>query len=44
MTENNCIYDATFNGNMLVVGQTRCGKTLFVQKLGKIKCLVAYIQ
>ena len=35
MTENNFMYDGTFNGNMLVVGQTRCGKTSFVQKLGK---------
>ena len=39
MTENNIIYDATFNGNMLVVGQPRCGKNLFVQKLGKNKML-----
>ena len=31
------MYDGTFNGNMLVVGQTRCGKTSFVQKLGKNK-------
>ena len=37
MSENNFMYDPTFNGNMLVVGQTRCGKTLFVQKLGKNK-------
>ena len=44
MIENNCIYDATFNGNMLAVGQTPCEKTSFVHKLGKIKCLVAYIQ
>ena len=37
MTRNNFMYDGTFNGNMLVVGQTRCGKTSFVQKLGKNK-------
>ena len=37
MTRNNFMYDGTFNGNMLVVGQTRCGKTSFVQKLGKSK-------
>ena len=37
MTENNFMYDSTFNGNMLVAGQTRCGKTSFVQKLGKNK-------
>ena len=41
MTRNNFMYDGTFNGNMFVVGQTRCGKTSFVQKLGKKKCLVA---
>ena len=35
MTENSFMYDGIFNGNMLVVGQTRCGKTSFVQKLGK---------
>ena len=26
-TRNNFMYDSTFNGNMLVVGQTRCTKT-----------------
>ena len=35
MTKNNFMYDSTFKGNMLVVGQTRCGKTSFVQRLGK---------
>ena len=35
MTRNNFMYDGAFNGNMLVVGQTRCGKISFVQKLGK---------
>ena len=30
MAENNLTYDGTFNGNILVVGQTRCGKTSFV--------------
>ena len=34
---NNFKYDGTFNGSILVVGQTRCGKTSFVQKLGKNK-------
>ena len=29
MTRNNFMYDGTFNGNMLVVGQTHCGKTLY---------------
>ena len=37
MTENNFMYDGTFNGNILVAGQTRCGKTSFVEKLGKNK-------
>ena len=31
------IYDRTFSDNILVVGQTRCGKTIFVQILGKNK-------
>ena len=31
------MYDGTFNRNMLVIGQTRCGKTSFVQRLGKNK-------
>ena len=31
------MYDVTFNGNMLVLGQTRCGKTSFVQRIGKNK-------
>ena len=37
MTRNNFMYDGTFNGNILVVGQTRCGKTSFVQRLGENK-------
>ena len=37
MTRSNFKYDGTFNGNMLVVGQTRCEKTSFVQRLGKNK-------
>ena len=37
MTRNNFVYEGTFNGNILVVGQTRCRKTSFVQKLGKNK-------
>ena len=37
MTENNFMHDGTFNGNMLAVVQTRCRKTLFVQRLGKNK-------
>ena len=30
-------YDATFSDNILVLGQTGCGKTSFVQSLGKRK-------
>ena len=28
-------YDGTFTGNILVVGQTSCGKTTFAQNHGK---------
>ena len=37
MDGNIVAYDGIFSGNMLVVGQTRCGKTSFVQNLGKNK-------
>ena len=30
-------YDGTYSGNILVVGQTRCGKTSFVQSLCRNK-------
>ena len=30
-------YDAKFEGNILIVGQTGCGKTTFVQNLPKNK-------
>ena len=30
-------YDAKFEGNILVVGRTPCGKTSFIQNLGKNK-------
>ena len=30
-------YDAQFEGNILVLGQTACRKTTFVQNLGKNK-------
>ena len=36
MSEN-VQYDATFTDNVLVLGQTGCGKTTFVQSLGKSK-------
>ena len=29
------VYDGKFQGNILVVGRTGCGKTTFIQKLGK---------
>ena len=31
------IYDEKFQGNILVVGRTGCGKTTFIQRLGKNK-------
>ena len=40
-TRNNFMYDGTFNGNMLVVGLARCGKTSFVQRPGKNKMFVS---
>ena len=30
-------YNGTFEGNILVVGRTGCGKTTFIQKLGQNK-------
>ena len=35
--ENEYNYDGKFHGNILVVGRTGCGKTTFIQKLGKNK-------
>ena len=36
----NYFYDAKFEGNIPIVGQTGCGKTTFVQSLAKKKkCL-----
>ena len=35
--ENEYIYDGQFHGNILAVGRTGCGKTNFIQKLGKSK-------
>lgn len=33
------MYDAKFEGNILVVGRTGCGKTAFAQNLAKNKML-----
>ena len=33
----NYTYDDKFEDNILVVGQTECGKTTFIQKLAKNK-------
>ena len=38
--ELNYMYDAKFEGNILVVGRIGCGKTTFVQKLGKNRMFV----
>ena len=35
--EKEYTYDGKFEGNILVVGRTGCGKTTFIQKLGKNK-------
>ena len=37
MDKMNYSYNAKFEGNILVVGRTGCGKTTFVQNLGKNK-------
>lgn len=34
-TNVNYFYDAKFEGNISIVGQTGCGKTTFVQSLAK---------
>ena len=31
----NYTYNGKFDGNILIVGQTGCGKTTFIQKLSK---------
>ena len=33
-SEMNYSYDAKFDGNIVIVGGTGCGKTTFVQNLG----------
>ena len=37
-------YDGQFNGNILVVGRTRCGKATFIEKLGKNKLFGSQIE
>ena len=37
MDEVNYSYDGKFEGNILVVGRTGCGKTTFIQNLDKNK-------
>ena len=32
--ENEYTYDQQFDGNILAVGKTGCGKTTFIEKLG----------
>ena len=37
MDEIKYMYDGKFEGNILILGRTGCGKTTFVQNLGKNK-------
>ena len=37
--EREFTHDGKFSGNILVAGRTGCGKTFFIQKLGKNKLL-----
>ena len=37
MDEIKYTYDGKFEGNILILGRTGCGKTTFVQNLGKNK-------
>ena len=37
MDEKKYTFDGKFEGNILIVGRTSCGKTTFVQNLGKNK-------
>ena len=34
----NYTYNSKFDGNILIVSQTGCGKTTFIQKLAKTTC------
>ena len=42
--EKRYTYDGQFNGNILVVGRTRGGKTTFIKKLGKNKLFGSKIE
>ena len=44
MDEIKYTFDGKFKGNILIVGRTGCGKTTFVQNLGKNECSVIYLQ
>ena len=37
MDEVDYTYDGKFEGNILIVDRTGCGKTIFVQNVGKTK-------
>ena len=42
--EKEYTYNGQFNGNILVVGRTGCGKTTFIEKLGKNKLFGSQIK
>ena len=42
--EKTYTYDGQFNRNILVAGRTRCGKTTFIEKLGKNKLFGSSIE
>ena len=42
--EKECVYDGQFNGNILVVGRAGCGKTTFIEKLGRNKLFGSQIK
>ena len=42
--EKEYTYDGQFNGNIIVVGRTGCGKTTFIEKVGKNKLFGSQIK
>ena len=42
--EKEYVYDGQFNGNILVVGRAGCGKTTFIEKLGRNKLFGSQIK